>query len=830
MPRWFSQRPWFAALLVALALTAGHAISVIRQVQTVSAIPGEMVGAAPADATSPTGYDLGRRTLILPDTAEDGYQWIMQTQLMLAQSSWRLRHVDYDNAPTGRDVHWAAPLRWWLAALARLDHHWSGHPPGAAVEWAALRANPLLHVLLLVGLIPLTARRFGSAAAVVLALGLATAFPFHVYFGADYPDHHGISQACGMLTVLFLLVGGGGLVRTTEAKPARANEREAAAWLSTPRAARRWFVASAVAGGVGLWVSAVNQVPLLLGLGLGAVWSAWLRGPAPGDGWRRDPALWRLWGGVGAATSLAAYLVEYFPSHLGFRLEVNHPFYALAWLGGGELLGRIARLREPQGCEPTRRDVVTALAAALALALVPAVILLTGERTFLVADRFVWLLNTQFVAEAQSLPRYFAQLGPGWPALTVAMPLLLVVPPLALLGWRNGNPLWKMQAALALAPALLFLPLTLGAIRWWGLELALLLAALPPVFAALAHGNGPRRPLRWLTAGCGLALLPGAVALVQASIQPPGPTPADVRRLVERDVAHWLRQRAGTDRLVVASTPTFTNHLIYHAGGAGLGTLYWENTEGFKRAAAIFAASTAEEAHELVRRFGVTHLVLASWDGFPEQFVRFYRNLPPEQELPADTFVRSLLDGGVPRWLRPIPCRLPATEELQEHAVLVYEVTPQQSPAEAVAGLANYLIEMGEAGTAVGLARQLEEHSSDLRAQVALATCQAQAGHMDAFAATLERVRSLLPRAAELGAEDRLRLAVVLTVGREPELARAQLQQAVARLDERAIRRLTAGGLHDLLQLTQSLGVGFSDARLQQLAQGLYPPMLRPES
>jgi hypothetical protein len=85
-------------------------------------------------------------------------------------------------------------------------------------------------------------------------------------------------------------------------------------------------------------------------------------------------------------------------------------------------------------------------------------------------------------------------------------------------------------------------------------------------------------------------------------------------------------------------------------------------------------------------------------------------------------------------------------------------------------------------------------------------------------------------QAAALDVEDRIRLALVLAAGRQTELARAQLRQAVARLDERTLRRLTSGTLDELLRLTKALGVELPDARLRQLALSLYPPMLRRSS
>ena len=832
--RWLSQRLWLAALMVALGLATVDAVNRIRHVEFVSGLGGEMVDPPAVDPASPTGYALDRRTLILPDAGEDGYQWIMQTQAMLAGAGWRIHHVDYDNAPTGRDAHWASLLRWWMALLAWLDHAASGRPIGAAVEWAALRANPVLLVLLLLGLTPLVARRFGSTAAAVLPLLLVAAFPFNLYFAADYPDHHGILEACGMLTVLFLVAGGGGFVRVPDpvAPGLEAGEREAAAWLPAPDAARRWFAASALAGGAGLWVSTASEVPVLVGVGIGAVWAGWL-GRAAGTGgvWRRDPELWRRWGMIGGAVSLAAYLLEYFPSHLGFRLEVNHPLYALAWLGGGELLCRYSRMCGPEGLKISRREAGPALVAAAAVGVLPVVILLTKDRTFLVANRFVWLLGTQYVAEGQSLARFVAHSRSDLLALAQGLPLLLVAAPAWLLLRRGVTRVWKLQLALALAPALLFLLLTVREIRWWGLELGLVFAALAPVFAALAQGAGSRRPLHWVAAGCGLLLLPGAASLVRSAVEPPAPSPADVRRLEERDVAHWLRLRMGTDRTVVASTPATTNHLIYFGSCLGLGTLYWENTEGFKHAAAIFAARSADEAHALVRRYGVTHLVLLTWDDFADDFVRFYRELPPGAPVPADAFIEQLLHGGgLPPWLRLIPYRLPSNPVLQGQTVFVFEVTPEQPPPVAAAHLVDYLLEMDEPGPAAAAARQLAQYPSDLQAQVTLACFQGQTGQPEALAATLERVRDDLPEAAALDVEDRIRLALVLAAGRQTEWAREELRQAIARLDERTLRRLTTGTLGDLLKLTDALGVELPDARLRQLALSLYPPMLRRSS
>ena len=827
--RWLHRHLWLVALIAALALTADDAASRIRHAEFVSSVSGAMADPPAVDPASPTGYALGRRTLILA-AGEDGLQWIMQTQAMLAGGGARIHHVDYDNAPAGRETHWASPFRWWLAALAMMKHAVTGQPLGAAVEWAALYANPLLLGLLLVGLIPLVARRFGSTAAVVLALGVAGAIPFRYYFAADYPDHHGILEACGMLTVLFLVAGGGGWVRGQGPAGVElaAEERQAAAWLPAPGVARLWFSASAVAGGIGLWVSAASQIPVLVGLGIGALGSAWWpRAASPGRAWRRQPELWRLWGTVGGATSLAAYLVEYFPSHLGFRLEVNHPLYALAWLGAGEFLCRWSRMCAPGAHRLARREVVPALAAAAAVALAPVVILLTKDRTFLVASRFVWLVGTLDVAEGQSLARFLTHAGSRPQAIAPCLPLLLLVPPAWFLIGGSAARFWRMQVALALAPAGLLLILTVREIRWWGLEEGAVFAALAPMFAAMSGAPGSRRQLRWVAAGCCGLLLPGAVALLRAAARAPGVSADEVRLLEERDLAHWLRLRLGSDRLVVASTPTLTNHLIYYGSCTGLGTLYWENTTGLEHAAAIFSAHSIDEAHALVRQFGVTHLVLASWDDSAGDLVRFYRNLSPTQPAPADTFLQFLRSGGVPPWLRRLPYRMPKIQPLEGQFALVLEVVPEQSSAAAAAHLMDYFLEMDQRGPAERAAPLLEQYPFDLRALVALACFQGQTGRSEAFAATLGRVIDGLPGASDFNVEDRIRLTMVLAAGRRYDLARVQLARTLAQLDERALRRLTPGRLRDLHELTEVLGEEIPDARLRQLALSLYPPMLR---
>ena len=146
---------------------------------------------------------------------------------MIAAGDWRVRWVDYDNAPAGREVHWAAPFHWWLAGLAWLDHWVSGRPIGVSVERAAVYSGPVMFALLLLGLAPFLRRRFSAVVATLFMLGSVAVFTFYMDFAAGYADHHGLANICGLLTVLFLVTG----------------------TIGEPAAGRKWFIASGLAGG-----------------------------------------------------------------------------------------------------------------------------------------------------------------------------------------------------------------------------------------------------------------------------------------------------------------------------------------------------------------------------------------------------------------------------------------------------------------------------------------------------------------------------------------------------------------------------------------------------
>ncbi|HWA10352.1 MAG TPA: hypothetical protein VG838_12940 [Opitutaceae bacterium] len=800
---------WLAVPILALAFVITDSVVRSRHILRVSASYGVTVDPPAVDPGSPTGYEHGLRSMLLPESGEDTAHWIMQTQEMISRGEWRLRHVDYDNSPRGRDVHWAAPYHWWLAGLAWIDHAVSGRPAGISVEYATLTSGAVMFGLWLLILMPILGRQFSGVAAALAAAGAVAAFPFYTDFLPGRADHHGLVNICSMLAVMLLAAGSQETGKTTPG-------------------VRRWFVGSALAAGVGLWVSAATLVPVLIGIGLGVLAAGWLGRREPERiAWLREPGLFRLWGWVGGGTSLVAYLIEYFPAHLGLRLEVNHPLYAVAWIGAGELLRLAARALGGSG-PLERREVVAGAIGAGCVILLPAIILVTAARTFVVADPFVWQLHTRYISEFQGLARSLAASGLTWNFAGLVLPSLLLVPAVAAVCRPLLSPFAKSQLVLALCPAVVGWIQGWNQVRWLGLAYALSVPVVAIFFREMEREGKSRRTILAWAAACGLLFVPGAVQAARQTLAGADFTTAEIRNLAQRDVAHWLRQRAGREPVVVAGSPTGTTMLISEGGVTGVDTLYWENAEGLRNAAALFAAPSADSAHELVRRLGVTHIVFFSWDPFEIGLAKLARNLPADAPVPNDTFIVQLLAAPVPpSWLRAIPFTLPEHSALAGQQVRIWEVTPEQTPAEAAAHAANFYLETGRPDPSQQIASALAGFGTDLSASVMLAGMESRQQDAAGFSAAMARVMAARPQAGSLALDDHVHLVVVLAVAQQLELARAQLQACVTKVDERSLRHLTPGTLSDLLSLCEGLRVELPDPALKQLATQLTPPIRR---
>lgn len=196
MNRFFrpSALAWLALVLGSawwIALVASQRITRIEEVSSQTPVMA-------VDATSATGYERGTRSLLLPPGSASSQTGIMDVQKMMATDAWRLTHIDYDNAPEGRDVHGPLAYRWWLRLVAEIELHLGNQPAGLAVERAALHADPALHILLCLGAGLFVAWRFGAVAGGLLSLGIAALFAHAQVFAPGQPDNHGLFLAANL--------------------------------------------------------------------------------------------------------------------------------------------------------------------------------------------------------------------------------------------------------------------------------------------------------------------------------------------------------------------------------------------------------------------------------------------------------------------------------------------------------------------------------------------------------------------------------------------------------------------------------------------------------
>jgi hypothetical protein len=768
---------WLTALALALAFLAADTNSRLQTLRAIYPLRITDVPRPQPEATSPTGYERGQHRLVLPGIGTDGYHWIMHTERMLDGEGARIRRSSSDGPPGGREVHWSGSVRWWLAAVGTAYH--LAHPEltrAQALERVAPWANTLALALIVIAFSALVAARFGGPPAALFALGSVAVYPLYQYSAAGLLDHHGLAAMAAFAVVLFLAAGGAGWVRRTDADSTRDNALErlpphvgkdrdtVGDWLPHRAAARRCFIAAGIAGGSGMWISAVTIVPVLIAVGLGVVIASGLpartRGRSPT--WEPDPQLWRLWGASGALTSVGFYLLEYFPADFGLRLEVNHPLYALGWLAGGDLLCRFGQLAEHKPNMPTAepRPWLWILLDVVAIAILPAVVLLGRGAVFRVADPFLWALHEDYILEFQGLTTQLALLN-HWQLLEGVINLLPVLAlPLAALLWPTTlAPPWRTawlalllgamflaiafvhalcfasisslldqhdllpssgsltralghavclvidaltlivffflprspeprvlpapaRAVLAcvLAPAVLLLLFTFRQMRWLGLDAALWLAVLVVAAAVVRHTVDWTRARHFVAILClGLILLPFPLFTALFPWRFGYPAAPEATQLATRDIAYLLRARLGTATGTVASGPTTTTWLAYFGGLRGLGTLYWENLGGLRATAEIYGAPTPQHARPLIERYGVTHIVVCSWDAFTHPYVRLARGQRLDSQNrhapAADAFIFQLVRGdATPDWLTRIPFVLPALTTLRTERVWIFEV------------------------------------------------------------------------------------------------------------------------------------------------------------
>ena len=621
-----------------------------------------------------------------PSNFADAQTWLRYALALQEGAPWQVRFTDIDNAPAGREVHWNSAFAHLIAAAGRIEQARTGGPLPLATERALAWFNLPLFLGLAVLFSAWMARRAGAGAGVIVVLGMFGLPAFFDGFTPNYVDHHGLLTAAAFGVALGAVFMGGGWWQagaTGLLPESRATARGAATF-------------SAACGAVGMWISAASVIPAIAitGVaGLVAVWAAGRR--AQNESAQFEPGLWRWWGRVGGAGTLLFYLVEYAPSHFGWRLEANHPLYALAWWGGGELIAEVAQRELGSRGRAAWRLVLPTLAVAAA----PLVIAVGGPKVFSLLDPGLADLHSQ-IAEFLSLPAAVRELGwshLGWD--TAISVVLLGAAAWALVVRRSGRVLLVFAAAVMAG----FFAVACWQIRWKlpasGPQLGLLLVLL--AIAMEGRGRGTRWALVLALALGGL--LPPAiyrVRLLEGVMRRHEADRVDLMQPVFRDIAATLRTSQPSGEIVLLASPNASTGIGYYGRFKTLGTLYWENAAGLKAAAEIFSATNVEEARALVRAHGVTHLAIISEGNFLADYFHLARPAAPPGEIDRSLGHEIFFHRRLPPWLRLVPYRPPPDVLLPNLDVVLLQVVPDQTQAQILWNFAEAQLALGDAALA----------------------------------------------------------------------------------------------------------------------------------
>jgi hypothetical protein len=639
------------------------------------------------------------RSTVPPAQSLDARWWIIYTERQLEEGRLRVRRNLQDNFPVGREVHWSSLPLWVLSAISIAVSLFSGHPAPQCVQDAALFFGPLTLApsLLLLGW--LAWRVFTPAVTGFFLLAFSVSPFVYQVFRPGEVDHHGI-------VLTFLLAGFLALLVAGKIHEDGAQRRSA----KSSGVAARWVWAAGAFHGAALWISASSTIPLLFGCGLGALAAVLVVRPG-----LIAPALWQTWGWSGCLASIVFYLIEYFPRHMGWRLEVNHPLWSLAWLAGALLLSQVLSALAGQKVSWSLPLAAKALVA-LALALLPVVLVARfPAQTFVVSDPFLLDLHRRFISEFQSLPASLAENGlfPGLLQASLLPVLSLCLVGIMLTNRSRLTDFAKTSVFFLAPPVMVIQALALWQNRWgitaiglWALLAAVCLSAVLPLFRV------PRVSAIIVTSLASALLLTSPLAVwlglgQQASLAEQMPK-SGIPAILARDLAHRLVQASGHDVPVVLSAPTTSTDLAYFGGIKVLGTLYWENRDGLVRAAQIFAEPSPDKVKDMLLESGVNFILVPTW----EDFVAPYAELLGRDAGEEKPFIGRLTGGEAPPvWLRPLHYPVAEGFDIGPDQVRLYRFIPTQTPAQAALHLGIYhaeRMEWEEARTALARAAKLD--------------------------------------------------------------------------------------------------------------------------
>lgn len=698
----------------------------------------------------------------LLEIAYDGYLWNHHAEKLGQDGSWRMRYTDFDNAPFGREVHWNSGFAWYLRGLGEICRHFTGESLRSSIFRMSIWANPILLALALCLFPTLGAKRFGPLCGSVLAVAMVTTSWFSEGFLPAYPDHHGIASLALLGIVLGIAWAGAGWVQPPRPGGGRAELPPANSFApASLKIARQGILLSGISAACALWISAFSASLMAVAIGIGILTGSLIFGrKASRESFPFFPPLWLLWGIVAASGSLFFYLLEYFPFHLGLRLEVNNPLYGLAWLGGGGILYETTRWLTRTGENPLSwKRLLIPSAACLAL---PITLWAGGPALYLPRDPFLQGILGH-IAEVLPLLTCIEIGALTWGDALGYYPLLLLISLALLFDPRLTAPTKSLFLVLSSA-ILVITSASFLQLRWAMLNgpLYIVLAGLliPTVWNRL-----PKRPAARLPALLCLLLL--AFVSFHSSAQktllplwnqytsiPQQPAEGALRTLLHRDIARTLLAQANGKPITLLSSPNSSCLIAAFGGFRTVGTLYWENLEGLQTAARIFSSTDDRKTLALLQDHGVTHVCLMPWENFLGPYFQTLQETPdtknPEQTPRLeDTFgYRALVQRTIPQWARPIPYpQNPIFAPLHQN-ILLLEIVPNQTAQEAALHLLKFCrVQEGSypPGAEAALQKIAAQSPESFEAPLELAHLYFKEGRLEEAAAQAQKALRLAP-------------------------------------------------------------------------------------
>lgn len=636
-----------------------------------------------------------RMPVFLSEIAFDGYMWNHLAEHLGENGEWRMRHTHFDNSPTGREVHWDSAFAWYLRGLGEIYRSLNGDSLRNSIFRMSIWANPILLVLTLLIFTPLTSIRFGPLSGTVIAIGMVSSPTFYEGFLPAYPDHHGLTAFAIFGMVFGIAWAGAGWV-----------QKNNGADFASPHSlkqARHGMMFSGICAAAGLWVSAFPIVVVAVGIGLGAIASVavFSKKPARETVCHFHPELWRFWGVVTAVGSLFFYALEYFPYEMGLRLEINHPFYAIAWLGGGWAIYEITkwlRLPERKWKAFPWSNVGLCVIACLIL---PAFILVGREKFYSLLDPFQIFMSSNIV-EGLSLFKRIELGSMTWQSAFGWFPLFLLAAGI-LMSLRRVGEGTKAVLVFLSSPILLVTVLLIYQVRWGMLAGPLYIAlagiTVPQIWRLVPRTFLPRAFAFLLFIVISFQFVEpafkNAFSLPWMQFRDKKTLAASAGQtlaMLHRQMAGVIRDSAMGKPVVLLSSPNSSTILAALGGFQTVGTLYWENGEGLQTAARALNAQTNEEALERLKKLGVTHVSLMTWENFIEPYFRaLYPKPVPGKSVENSFGKRALGDRQIPPWSRPLVFPPNNFTKALKQQVLLLQIVPDQNLIEAKFHLARFV-------------------------------------------------------------------------------------------------------------------------------------------